>query len=130
MSLKLFHIVFITLSTLLCLFMVVWGYGNYRSSHEAFSIALAFLGAVGILLLVPYGRWFWRKMKGLAVLIGMLLPGGELSACLVCYGDPGSPAGRGLVAGVLLLGGVVGVLLATILTVGLVWRKRARLLAG
>lgn len=113
MSLKLFHVVFITLSTLLCLFMVIWGTGSYRSSHEAFSIALAVMGVLGILLLVPYGRWFWRKMKHLPL------------ACLVCYGDPASPMTHGLVIGVLFLVGVVGFVLATILIVALRWRRGA-----
>ena len=51
-------------------------------------------------------------------------------ACAVCFGNPNSLLSKGVVAGVLLLMGVIATLLAGIVGVGLVWLRRARKLAS
>ena len=59
MSLRAFHIVFVTVSTLLCVFMVTWAFLFAESA-----IAARILGAVGVigLIVLPiYGIYFYRK---------------------------------------------------------------------
>jgi hypothetical protein len=67
MSLKGFHIVFITFSTLLAL--VCGGWCLHVNSVAGTPVYLAgaiicFVAAVG---LVVYGIWFWKKMKRLRI---------------------------------------------------------------
>jgi hypothetical protein len=61
MSLKAFHIAFITLATLLALWLAVWASGN------GFPL-LAAGAAVAAVGLVIYGVWFLKKMKGVSLL--------------------------------------------------------------
>ena len=64
MSLKAFHIVFVTLSTLLSLGFAGWAIGEYLQSHAIGMLAAA-VGAVGFAaVLICYGLWFLRKLKG------------------------------------------------------------------
>lgn len=62
MSLKGFHIVFITVSTLLFGFLILW---SFLSAGEADSAARAMRvsGIVGMLLLPVYGVYFLKKAK-------------------------------------------------------------------
>jgi hypothetical protein len=62
MSLKGFHIVFITVSTLLFGFMIVWGF-LLAGEADAGSRAMAVSGIAGMLLLPVYGVYFLRKAK-------------------------------------------------------------------
>ena len=50
----------------------------------------------------------------------------EAMACSVCFGDPNSAMGKGATAGVLLLLGVIGTVLLSIIGVTLFWVHRAR----
>lgn len=50
------------------------------------------------------------------------------SACSVCFGDPDSAMAKGAAAGVLLLAGVAGFVLASVAGTGLFWIHRARVL--
>jgi len=63
MSLKAFHVVFITASVLLAFFFAAWclGLGEDGTSWRATGIASAATG----LGLVVYEAWFLRKMRGL-----------------------------------------------------------------
>ncbi len=64
MSLKIFHIVFITISMLVSLAFSAWEYGNYRAfggSH----IFGALLGLLFCICLIVYGIWFWKKARRL-----------------------------------------------------------------
>ena len=68
MTLKGFHIVFITFSTLLALCLGCWcvwlnmitGVSSYMGGAIA-----SFAAAVGLLV---YGIWFWKKMKRLRII--------------------------------------------------------------
>ena len=63
MSLKGFHIVFITCSTLLALAGAAWCLNlNGISGGAGYVVGavICFLAALG---LVVYGVWFWKKMK-------------------------------------------------------------------
>ncbi len=65
MSLKFFHIVFITLSTLLALGIAALEYGNYRAVGTAgYLIGVVVCGVIAVGL-VAYGIWFLRKTRRL-----------------------------------------------------------------
>jgi len=65
MSLRIFHIVFVTVSIALSIFVTIWGVREYMVTRSSGAIALAavFL-ACGVLLVVYAGRVF-RKLKEL-----------------------------------------------------------------
>lgn len=52
-----------------------------------------------------------------------------VAACSVCFGDPESPMTRGAVAGVMVLGGVVGFVLVCIASTSLYLVYRGRVVA-
>ena len=64
MSLRIFHIVFITLSTLLAFGLSAWEYGNYRAFGGG-HLWGALLAAGCGLILITYGIWFWKKARRL-----------------------------------------------------------------
>jgi uncharacterized membrane protein SirB2 len=61
MSLRGFHILFITLSILLALLCAVWAFDNSIDKRVGFSSVAA---AVGLLI---YGVWFLKKTKNIIV---------------------------------------------------------------
>ncbi len=68
MSLKGFHIIFITFSTLLafgCGVWCLWINSLEASSSYTIGAICSFLAAVA---LIVYGCWFWRKMKRLRLI--------------------------------------------------------------
>ena len=63
MSLKGFHIVFITFSTLLAFGLGIWClWVNKTSGTDAYTPG-AVVSFVAALASVIYGWWFWREMK-------------------------------------------------------------------
>jgi hypothetical protein len=63
MSLRTFHIVFVTLATLFCVFLAVWAFwwpGAERDTADRFIGAVGVLGTLG---LPVYGVYFRRKAK-------------------------------------------------------------------
>jgi hypothetical protein len=60
MSLKGFHIVFVTISTLLFLFLALW---SFVLTPESSTIAtvLGYVGVVGVVTMPVYGVYFYRK---------------------------------------------------------------------
>lgn len=69
MSLKGFHILFITVSTLLALGVGAW----CIRANLAVGAPVYLLGAIGSFIaaiaLMVYGVWFYRKMKRLRIII-------------------------------------------------------------
>ena len=69
MSLKGFHIVFITFSTLLAFGCGIWclWVNSLQPGTNSYLVGAvcSFLAAVG---LIVYGCWFWRKMKRLRLI--------------------------------------------------------------
>lgn len=133
MSLKKFHIFFIIISGLLCLWMLFWGIYYYKTSGEWTGILFSALGAVGAVMLYRYLRWFLQKYaRILSALAGFLLVGlsqviaSPVQACSTCYGDPTSPLTKGTLAGVWFLGGVIVGVLTTIAYIGYTWHRKAR----
>ena len=67
MSLRGFHIVFITLSTLLCLFLAVWAFGFAPVDAGAIAPVLGVIGIIGTIGLPVYGVYFYRKARNLVL---------------------------------------------------------------
>jgi hypothetical protein len=65
MSLKHFHILFVTVSTLLAIALAWAEWGNFRAQAGAVHLALAIFCATSAIALTVYGFWFWKKMKKL-----------------------------------------------------------------
>lgn len=68
MSLKGFHIVFITFSTLLafgCGVWCLWVDKMQATSSHTVGAVCSFAAAVALII---YGCWFWRKMKRLRLI--------------------------------------------------------------
>jgi hypothetical protein len=118
MSLKLFHVVFVTCSTLLAFLFGGWSVA--RGGGYTFAGAAAFL--VGVALVV-YGVWFWRKIqtpeeerrrrrklfRTVGAMCGLWLLGAArgAQACSVCYGEAEGPMMDAARLGVWLLYGMV-----------------------
>jgi hypothetical protein len=62
MTLKGFHILFITISTLLCVFVVLWAFVLAAYPDITLKIFGSVCGVVGIILPI-YGINFYRKSK-------------------------------------------------------------------
>jgi hypothetical protein len=60
MSLRAFHLVFVTVSTLFCAFLVLWSFGLALES-SAMATALGYVGIAGLMLMPVYGFYFLRK---------------------------------------------------------------------
>lgn len=68
MSLKAFHIVFVSLSVLLMLVLAGWCFGNYRQDGGAANLVWGGLALVAAAGLVVYGRIFLKKLKHISYL--------------------------------------------------------------
>ena len=62
MSLKGFHIVFVTVATLLFAFLVLWTY-VLTSEKSTVATVLGYVGIGGLVLMPFYGVYFLRKAK-------------------------------------------------------------------
>lgn len=63
MSLKTFHIVFVTLCTVGLLAFGIWGVEEYRARGSVGDLLFALVGFAGTGVMVWYGRWFLRKIE-------------------------------------------------------------------
>ena len=59
MSLKAFHVLFVSVSTLLCLYVAMWAWHQPVLSGWLTTLALG--GLVGAISLPIYGFWFVKK---------------------------------------------------------------------
>lgn len=141
MSLKGFHIVLISLSSLLGLGFGGWSVNAYRATGQVGHLAMAvcsFAGAVG---LVIYIIWFARKIRSrdeedrerrkrirpLAfVAAAWLLSARPAQACAVCYGQAEGPMIDAARMGVWLLFGLVLAVQVAFVLFFLCLRRRAR----
>ncbi len=64
MSLKAFHLVFITLSVLLAFGFGVWAIALWRQYGQLSSAAIGVVSLLIAVGLLGYGVWFWRKLRG------------------------------------------------------------------
>lgn len=62
MSLRGFHIVFITVASLLFAFLVLWGF-VFAEDGDSWASAMAISGIAGLLVMPLYGCYFLRKAQ-------------------------------------------------------------------
>jgi len=67
MSLKAFHIVFVTLSALLAVWFSVWSFGQYSAGAGTLYLVFGLCGAILVVALIVYGFWFLKKMKDVSL---------------------------------------------------------------
>ena len=60
MSLKSFHIVFVTFTFLMSLFFTVWSFGFAKDLSLSTSL-IGWCGIAGLVLAPIYGLYFWKK---------------------------------------------------------------------
>ena len=142
MSLKGFHILFISLSSLLAFAFGGWSLHFSRANEDGAFFALSLASFAAGVVLIVYGYWFWRKITTteeekrrrrkrihtVPVMIALwLLSHRAASACAVCYGDAEGPMIEAARLGVWLLFGLVGaVQLAFVLFFVQLWRRARR----
>jgi hypothetical protein len=66
MSLKAFHIVFVTVSTLLFAFLAVWAFA-LAADRTSTITALGIAGGIGALVMPVYGVFFYRKVRKIVI---------------------------------------------------------------
>ncbi|MGB6220958.1 hypothetical protein [Haloferula sp.] len=64
MSLRSFHIVFVTVCTLLCVFFAVWAFG-FAEDRTAVITTVGVIGAIGTFGMPIYGVYFYRKARNI-----------------------------------------------------------------
>lgn len=67
MSLRGFHIVFISLTTLLSVFMLAWAFWLAPSDAGTTATVVGGLGVAGMLVFPAYGVYFYRKARKLII---------------------------------------------------------------
>jgi hypothetical protein len=65
MSLRAFHIVFITVSVALMLYLLGWGVREFMTSRSSLAVSMIIFGVAGGASLVWYGMRVFHKLKEL-----------------------------------------------------------------
>ena len=65
MSLRIFHIVFISVSVALTLYLTVWGVREFMATRSSLGISMAAFGLTGGASLIWYGKRVFHKLKEL-----------------------------------------------------------------
>lgn len=112
MSLKVFHIVFVVLSTITAVGFGFWEIEAFRSGGGRGDLILGILSLACGVLLMAYGQWFLKKSRKMILVLGAVLGSSGIAsdcvwACSVCFGNPDSPIVRGARMGVIALLAVV-----------------------
>lgn len=68
MSLKAFHIFFVSVSVLLMLVVAGWCFGHYRQGGATMDLVWAVLSLVTAAGLVVYGKLFLKKLRHISYL--------------------------------------------------------------
>lgn len=68
MSLKAFHVVFITVSIVLCVGVGLWALREYRAQGDIVTLLAGLFSLASAVILLVYGRWFLRKLRGVGYL--------------------------------------------------------------
>jgi hypothetical protein len=68
MSLKAFHLIFVTASVAVSLFLGVWSFRSYRMSGSPTDLGFTVASALAVVALLWYGRYFLRKLKHISYL--------------------------------------------------------------
>jgi len=120
MNLKTFHILFVTVSSLMSFGFGGWCWRYAQTNQSSgFRVLAAASFGVGVALIF-YGFWFWKKInagtpggpgKGGALVLALALwwlTQQPADACSVCYGQAEGPMIDAARSGVWLLFGLVG----------------------
>jgi len=142
MSLKAFHIVFVTLSSLLAFVFAGWVVRAYTESGATADLLLGAGGAIFGIALIVYGFWFWRKirtreeeqqrrrklMRPVPIVLALwMLSDQAARACSVCYGDAEGPMLEAARGGVYLLFGLIAAVQVGFATFFVsLWRRARR----
>lgn len=65
MSLRIFHVIFVTASVILCAWVAIWAFQEYSRTNQPGWAGLAVLFLACGCALVVYGRKTFRKLKEL-----------------------------------------------------------------
>ncbi len=68
MSLKAFHIIFVTVSVLLSFGMAAWGLHRFLTQGKTSDLLFGIVGIVAAVALLVYGRYFLKKLKNISYL--------------------------------------------------------------
>lgn len=68
MSLKAFHIVFITVSTLLSFGVGGWAYKSWQQSGALVDLIYGICAVVSGVILIAYGNYFLKKLRNIGYL--------------------------------------------------------------
>lgn len=66
MSLKSFHLVFVSICTLLFAFLILWSFVLAEEASNITSL-MGYVGVLGIVLTVVYGVYFQRKARAIHI---------------------------------------------------------------
>jgi hypothetical protein len=66
MSLRIFHVIFITVSIALSVFVAIWGVREFMATRSTGALALAVVFLLGGVALVLYAGRAFRKLKDLS----------------------------------------------------------------
>lgn len=66
MSLKAFHVIFVTVSTMLAVGVGIWALREYSARQESGTLLFGLASLAGAVGLLIYGRWFLKKLKGIS----------------------------------------------------------------
>lgn len=126
MSLKIFHILFIVVSTFLSFGFAAWAFNAKTGLYCLLGIGSILLG----IALIIYGNKFFKKLTQLAVIISPFIYFSKVYACAVCYGAQDSPLTKGLNVGIITLLVILTGVLSCVVFFLLGVRKRSKFLTS
>ena len=68
MSLKAFHLIFVSASVAVSLFLGVWSFLSFRATGSRVDLVYVATSIIAIVALLWYGRYFLRKLKHISYL--------------------------------------------------------------
>jgi hypothetical protein len=68
MSLKAFHLIFVTASVAVSLFLGIWAFLSYQQTHARADLFYIATSVVAVVALLWYGKYFLRKLKHISYL--------------------------------------------------------------
>ena len=65
MSLRMFHIIFVTISSLLMIYLGGWAYMMWNYYADSAYLSYLFLSIISLIILILYGNKFIKKYKNI-----------------------------------------------------------------
>ena len=65
MSLRMFHIIFVTISSLLMVYVGAWAYMMWNYYADSSYLSYLFLSIISLIVLLVYGQKFIKKYKNI-----------------------------------------------------------------